>query len=111
MNRRGFTLIELLAVIVILSGISLLVVSSINSTLERRDEKEYIEQIELAKNAAKIYFSLNDVNNVKIQDLINGDYLSSSKVGRLKKDSSIFIYNDGYKYCPSDFDNDYTKCQ
>lgn len=110
MNRRGFTLIELLAVIVILSGISLLVVSSINSTLERRDEKEKNEQIELAKNAAKIYFSLNDVNNVKIQELIDGDYLSSSKVNRLEKGSSIFIYDNEYKYSSS-VSNDDNMCQ
>ena len=108
MNRRGFTLVELLAVIVILSGISLVVVASINSTLERRDEKELDEQIKLAINAAKIYFSLESGNCVKIDDLVNGDYLSLDKIERLNKDFSIAIVNESgslvYNYqqsCPN----------
>lgn len=59
MNRKGFTLIELLAVILILSGISIVAVVSISSSLERRSNKECEEQIAIVKNAAKIYFSLN----------------------------------------------------
>ena len=59
LNKKGFTLVELLAVIVILASVSLIVVSSITSSLTRRDDKECEEQKELAKNAAKIYFSLN----------------------------------------------------
>jgi len=108
MNRRGFTLVELLAVIVILSGISLVVVASINSTLERRDEKELDEQIKLAINAAKIYFSLESGNCVKIDDLVNEDYLSLDKIERLNKDFSIAIVNESgslvYNYqqsCPN----------
>ena len=47
MNNKGFTLIELLAVIVILVGISLTAVMGISASLEKRDEKECHEQIEL----------------------------------------------------------------
>ena len=107
MNRRGFTLVELLAVIVVLSALSLIVVSSINSTLERREEREIVEQQQLAINAAKIYFSLESGDCVKIDDLI-GKYLSSDKIKRLDKNYSIAIVNEGgsqvYKYqqqnCP-----------
>ena len=55
MNNKGFTLIELLAVIVILISISFVAVSQITSSLTRREERECEEQIEIAKNAAKIY--------------------------------------------------------
>ena len=58
MNRKGFTLVELLAVIVILSSLSIVAVVSVTSSLQRRSDRECQEQISLAKNAAKIYFSL-----------------------------------------------------
>lgn len=110
MNRRGFTLVELLAVIVVLSALSLIVVSSINSTLERREEREIEEQQQLAINAAKIYFSLVSGDCVNIDDLENGNYLSSDKIKRLNiNDDSVAIVNEGgsqvYKYqqqnCPN----------
>ena len=87
MNRKGFTLIELLAVIVILSTISLVAVSSLTKSLNDRDIKECKEQISLAKNAAKIYFSLNeDAEFVCVQTLINDGYFSGDKkTDRLNK--------------------------
>ena len=78
MNKKGFTLIELLAVIVILSSISLVVVASVSSSLGRRDEKECKEQVQLAKNAAKIYFSLNNKTTVKISTLMTENYFNNS---------------------------------
>ncbi len=107
MNRKGFTLVELLAVIVILSGISLIVMSSISASLERRDEKECEEQKELAKNAAKIFFSVNDCKvklsgdscDVNISVLKeNGYFNEKSKTNRLKDDSRISMTIDGYNY-------------
>ena len=107
MNRKGFTLVELLAVIVILAGISLIVMSSISASLERRDEKECEEQKELAKNAAKIYFSLNDCTvsasedycDVDISVLKSGNYFNEkSKTDRLKDDSRVSMTTDGYNY-------------
>ena len=84
MNRKGFTLVELLAVIVILSGISLIVVSSVTSSLGRREEKECEEQIQLAKNAAKIYFSLTGKTEVCVYTLICDKYISeNSKYDKL----------------------------
>ena len=93
MNNKGFTLIELLAVIVILVGISLTTVMGISASLERRDEKEYKEQVEIAKNAAKIYFSLLDSgrteDKVTIATLIANDYFDTNKVDRLCKNDEI----------------------
>ena len=93
MNNKGFTLIELLAVIVILVGISLTTVMGISASLERRDIKECEEQIEIAKNAAKIYFSLLDKNseitNVSIETLKANDYFDIKKVNRLCKNDTI----------------------
>ena len=101
MNRKGFTLIELLAVIVILSSISLIVVSSITSSLERRDNDECAQQKKLAVNAAKIYFSLNEDNDNKVElDVLkNGGYINEqSKTNKLDDNSFVKIENDDYVF-------------
>ena len=99
MNNKGFTLIELLAVIVVLVSISLVAVSGISASLERREVKDCEEQKEMAKNAAKIYFSLNEGNEVSINDLISGNYLDSSKIEKLSISDKISIDSDeGYVY-------------
>lgn len=108
MNNKGFTLIELLAVIVILASMSLVVVASVSSSLERRDVKECEEQIELAKNAAKIYFSLNNVCDfsdssnscmVSIQTLKDGKYFNeTSKTNRLDDTDQVQFTSDGYVF-------------
>lgn len=107
MNNKGFTLIELLAVIVILASISLVVVASISSSLERRGVKECEEQIELAKNAAKIYFSLAncDVNaeenscSVTVGVLKSGSYFNeNSKISKLDDNDVISFTINGYEF-------------
>ena len=99
MNRKGFTLIELLAVIVILSSISVIVVVSISSSLGRREEKECEEQKALAKNAAKIYFSLNGGTSVSVKTLKNEGYFNEqSKTDRLNDNSTISISSNQYVY-------------
>lgn len=100
MNNKGFTLVELLSVIVILAGISVVVVTGIGSSLEKRDKKECEEQIALAKNAAKIYFSLNGgVDSVSVDTLINNGYFNeTSKTNRLIGSSTITIGTNGYEY-------------
>ena len=106
--KKGFTLIELLAVIVILASISIVTVVSVTSSLERRDVKECQEQVALAKNAAKIYFSLNGYNNqgVTVGCLMGeGDsqkcsevYLEDIKTDKLNKNWRIeFDANGIYK--------------
>jgi len=102
-NNKGFTLIELLTVIVILTGISLIAVAGISASLEKRDEKECEEQIELAKNAAKIYFSLhsevNPSNGVKISTLKSGNYFNeTSKTNRLDDNVFVRIHSNIYVY-------------
>jgi len=98
MNNKGFTLIELLAVIVVLVSISLVAVSGISASLERREVKDCEEQKEMAENAAKIYFSLNGGNEVSINVLISGNYLDSSKIEKLSNNDKISIGIDGYVY-------------
>jgi len=101
-NNKGFTLVELLTVMVILAGISLVVVSGITASLERRDEKECREQMELAINAAKIYFSLSEdgVSAVSINTLISSGYLEDSKSNRLNG-GEIRIGSGIYEYTGS----------
>lgn len=98
-NNKGFTLIELLAVIIILSGIALVAVSSITSSLTRRESKECDEQKQLAINAAKIYFSLNNEATVSVGTLKTQEYFNEqSKINRLDESSTITLSSDGYKY-------------
>ena len=106
-NNKGFTLIELLAVIIILTSISLIAVSAISSSLQRRDESECNEQINLAKNAAKIYFSLNNcvISNentecrVTISALKGAKYFDGDKkISRLDLNKEIIMNSNGYTY-------------
>ena len=102
MNRKGFTLIELLAVIVILGAISSIAVMGIRKSLTNRETRELTEQKELAKNAAKIYFSLNNVsktNGVLIATLKKQGYFNdTSKTDKLGAGDCI-KYKDGvYNY-------------
>ena len=99
MNNKGFTLIELLAVIVILLSVSLVSVYGISSSLNKRDIKECNEEIELAKNAAKIYFSLDGLyeSKVTIEELKAKNYLKE-KTDKLKDTDEISIVNDSITY-------------
>ena len=83
-NNKGFTLVELLAVIVILLAVSSVVGWGITNTLERREVKECKEQVELAKGAAKIYFSINkSKTEVTIKTLKENDVISVRHKGRI----------------------------
>ncbi len=106
-NNKGVTLVELLAVTIILTSIALVAVSSITSSLYRRESKECEEQVYLALNAAKIYFSLNETAScsgqtglcVNIKTLKNNNYFNdSNKISRLKNNSKITISSDKTKY-------------
>ena len=111
-NNKGFTLVELLAVIIILSSIALVAVASVTSSLARRDDKECDEQIELVKNAAKIYFSMNDsatcsekpgTKCVKVSTLKSGEYLNSKdKTDRLQDNDYVYISGNRYEFSDND---------
>lgn len=99
MDNKGFTLVELLAVMVILISISLIAVAGITSSLERRDEKEREEQIELAIGAAKIYFSLENKTCVKLSDLISLEYIKSNdRIDTLDTNYVIRLSGNSYVY-------------
>ena len=99
MDNKGFTLVELLAVMVILISISLISVAGITSSLERRDEKEREEQIELAIGAAKIYFSLENKTCVKLSDLISLEYIKSDdRIDTLDTNYVIRLSGNSYVY-------------
>ena len=99
MNNKGFTLVELLAVILILTGISLVAVAGISASLGKRDKKECEEQKELAKNAAKIYFSLNNGTSVSISTLKSGGYFNEArKTNRLNDTDTVSITGNSYTY-------------
>ena len=99
-NNRGFTLIELLAVIIVLTTIALISVMSITNSLYKRDEQECEEQKELARNAAKIYFSFNsDKQTVFVSTLKQGGYFTDkNKTSRLDDGSSIGNISTNYKF-------------
>lgn len=98
-NNKGFTLVELLAVIIILSAIALVSVISITKSLYDRDEKECEEQKELARNAAKIYFSINGGSSVTVDKLISDGYLNDkNKTNRLDKSSTISGQSNKYMF-------------
>ena len=91
MNNLVFTLVELLAVIVILLGIAAVSVFNVSSSLKRNEEQECDRQKEIIKNAAKIYFSLNqNEENVSIGELI--------RVGHLKEDNYILSNSVNINY-------------
>ena len=97
LNRKGFTLVELLAVMIILVSISLVAVSNITESLVRREEKEYVEQQELAIGAAKIYFSLNNTSCVTVKILKEKNYFDNKNKYDLLDDLDV-IRLSGDKY-------------
>ena len=80
MNNKGFTLVELLAVMVILLSISVVAVTNVTASLKRTEEAEKDSQKKMIINAAKIYFSMNTVDNVKISELINAKYIKDESL-------------------------------
>lgn len=55
--KKGFTLIELMAVIVIIAGIALVVVPSVDRSINRANQNAYNVQISNIQSAAKNWYS------------------------------------------------------
>ena len=101
MNRKGFTLIELLTVFVILGIIAVIAIPTITSSMQRNKERHDVQRIKLLESSAESY--VNDHKNeffpflygedsvcyVKIQTLIDGNYLNDDLVKRVDEDKSF----------------------
>lgn len=55
--KRGFTLIELMAVIVVIAGIALVVVPSVDRSINRSNQNAYKVQISNIESAAKNWYA------------------------------------------------------
>ena len=92
----------LTCIMLILIAISLVTVGTVTSSLTRREGKEEKEQIELAINSAKIYFSSEEVNCVKIQSLISKGYINDkNKINKLNVNYTIKLSGSTYVYSNS----------
>lgn len=101
LDKKGFTLVELLSVMVILISISLVSVVGVTSSLKKRESKESEEQIALAIDAAKIYFSLEKDSDmcVTIRFLVDNGYITDiDKVNTLELDNKIKLNSNKYDY-------------
>lgn len=84
--KRGFTLVELLAVIVILGGISLIVIPSIQRSLNHSNEQAYEVQVSSIEEATKNWAAdhidrLPDhgkTTTVTLGELIDGNYIEEN---------------------------------
>lgn len=120
MNNKGFTLIELLAVMLILVSISFVAVGGIVESLKKRDIKECKEQQELAISAAKIYFSLEGKERLKVtiaqlnaeEDGYNIDYFKNDKkIDMLSPDDYVLREEDNSVYYYKDKDGKIKSCE
>ena len=96
-DRHGFTLVELLAVIVILGSISIVTVMGISASLERQEQSEICSQIEIVKNDAKIWFSLNSGSSVTLAKLKSDGYIDNQKITKLNG-GTVVISSNNYVY-------------
>lgn len=110
---KGFTLVELLAVIIILGAISLVVIPSVQRSLNHSNEQAYEVQVSNIEAAAKNWGadhidSLPDhgkTTTITLEDLIRGNYvekdIENPKTKKpFSKDTKIIIknLNENYTY-------------
>lgn len=111
MKQKGFTLVELLAVIIILGAISLVVVPSIQRSLNKSNDQAYTAQVSniesSAKNWAADHLDLLPNNGgsttVTIGELIDGNYLEKDIQNPKTKeafprDTRVIIKNTNESY-------------
>ncbi len=110
---KGFTLVELLAVIIVLGAISLVVIPSVQRSVNRSGEQAYEVQVSNIEDAAKNWAadhidSLPDHGKtvtITLEDLMQGNYveqdLENPKTKKpFAKDTKIIIknINENYTY-------------
>ncbi len=80
-NRRGVTLVELLAVIIILGIIAAIAVPTIGNLIERQRQNAAEAEWTSVEEAARLYaIDLDEDDVFSLQDLLDGEYLSSAVV-------------------------------
>ncbi len=111
MNKKGFTLIELLTVIVVLAAISLVVIPSVNSSLNKSNEQAYDAQISSIENAAKSWLADNiseipdngEEHVLTLGELQDGNYIDKNlenpkTKSPFSRDTKIIIRNVNESY-------------
>ncbi len=80
-NKRGVTLVELLAVIIILGIIAAIAVPTIGNLIERQRQNAAEAEWTSVEEAARLYaVDLDEDAVFSLQDLLDGEYLSSAVV-------------------------------
>lgn len=113
MNKKGFTLVELLAIIFILTVLMVIVLPTVSSVINKSKEATKDVQINYILKAAYDYSLKNGVdlpdynqkkyitlNELKSNDLIDGDVINPTTKEKFDDDLVISISNVGsnYKY-------------
>ena len=111
--KKGFTLVEVLAVLVILAVIGMITIPAVNRIIDESKQKTYDSQVELIIENAKRWATDNNyllpdddsVYKLPVKRLIDEEYLSNIKDGKLKNpldssksmDGCVYInYNEEY---------------
>ena len=107
MNNKGFTLIELLATITILAVVMGLAVVSYNGIFNKMDETYYKTMETNLLLAGDTYFNEHKdklpsegLVKVDMQELINGEYLTTPKSskGNVCSKASVYVERKNNKY-------------
>lgn len=99
--KRGFTLVELLGVVVILSVIMAFAFPVILNTIKDKNKKSEEYQMEMIKNAARLYIRDNGIEKsndkcIPISELEESKYLN--KLNIKEKGIKITYSTDGEEY-------------
>ena len=123
LNNKGFSLVEVLAVVVILGVIATIMIPTIGSVINQNKEDNYKNMEKTILNATKLYVSdnrysislggscsendgirtitkINDViidnSQISLSSLLEGKYLSSSKIINPKDNKMELDFSNSY---------------
>lgn len=91
MKKDGFTLVELMAIIIVLGIIAIITVPVVNNTINKSRKKAYEVQVSViiesahkwgVKNVDRLPVG-NEKINVKLSELINGNYIENIKNNKI----------------------------